>query len=204
MKESQNLKKQETVVIEDTEGRSLFARYALFLAVAFVFGGLGYWFLGPEDSTKAIEKVADGVKLQFDGRPWKLAHRASDKGVAVMEYIPEGTALDSWSELITVQTFSSVATQEKPADLANRVKSLIKSRCGDKFFDLGTIEKDGEVFYEWYTEKCPQTADQHELVRISKGEKALHSIHYAIRQGSLPDTERQKWVALISSAVVPR
>ena len=142
----------------------------------------------------AGEEQTEQVQPLFDNRCWVPAHAANLNGITMREWVPDGASLSSWTELITVTSWAGA--HDMPFEGALHVRrGMIESRSTNGTFTWEVTFRDpNEVHYRWRIVNDFALEDQFELVRMLRGERALHSIHYAAR-GSVDDAVELPWRA---------
>jgi tetratricopeptide (TPR) repeat protein len=117
----------------------------------------------------------------FDKQKWVLARRAELEGIRMEEWVPEGTSLDMWTELITVTRWQHAQDVPFKSFLAGKEHSL-RSRLSNGSFEWHSeVAREKEIRYRWSLKDDLTIEDQYELSRVVRGDSALHIIQYAQR-----------------------
>ncbi|MUV36855.1 hypothetical protein JNUCC1_00659 [Lentibacillus sp. JNUCC-1] len=141
------------------------------------------------------------VDFHFDDRDWEVGFEAEEMGDMTREYVVEGESVNAWSELVTVQFFSSLR-ELKPAEFAEMLEQQINSDVeGNIEWNIFNEESDS-VMYEFTLTGDPSITDQYEMARVISHEDGLYVLHYAIAEAPVPDDTYDKWTKLLQKATI--
>ncbi len=135
----------------------------------------------------------ESVKLGFDMNDWKLGYNVTKGTDSILEFVPSGEAIGSWSELLTIQSFKGLQQKTTPAEFAQTMKRQLAETCPQ--FSWKILESTyAGVMYEWTVAGCPGQFDQQEIAIVISGNQALYVIHYATKKLPLSAEQEQEWI----------
>jgi hypothetical protein len=155
-------------------------------------------------SVSAQENLMLGHKID----EWTIGGHSESRTQRVTEYVPPGQKIESWTELLTVQT---IKKPRKPPAIdalaASAYKDLTKRCPGKVTWNVIAREaasgRGGEsLLFEWSVKDCPPDADQHEVARALYGKYNIFRIAYVAKTQSLAPEKREKWIAELSAATI--
>lgn len=133
-----------------------------------------------------------------DEREWTEAHKARDPRRMIIEYVPPGQAVQSWSELITVQILFDV-----PLDLsAGRFVDLVMAEHKSKQPLCATVAHQvlestpTEVLFEQALVGCAPLRDEYSVRKAIRGPRTMTEVSYA-KTSPLSDAEMTKWRRIV-------
>jgi len=141
---------------------------------------------------------------------WELANQSQTKTQYVLEFVPHGQKIDSWTELLTIQ---DMKMPRKPPEIdalaASSYENLVKQCPGKVTWNViareASAAPDGPgMLFEWAVKDCPPEADQHEVARIMYGKFNIFRIAYVAKTSALPPEKRDKWIAELTGARILR
>ena len=148
--------------------------------------------------------ASDSENLDFQLEPgWKLA--SSPKGAkrsSIAEYVREGDDINSWKELVTVQTWGKSSRQPSPDELFKSLQATRDKECPGST-QWNVIAKDANsILYEWQAKPCLGWTDQCEIARIIIGNRLVFALHYAAKGAQLPPETRSKWIKTFAEVTI--
>lgn len=148
-----------------------------------------------------LTPVNESVQLPLHTGEFKLAFSKdnSDGTGKLVLYIPQRETLDSWSQMLSVQ---SLPAYRKSLSLtAHRLQEDLNTRCGVKNVDWNIVQQTGEsIIYETVVKNCGNAPDQYEMTRLFSGSNSLYRVSYVSKQTSQTQANRQKWFNVIARA----
>lgn len=157
-------------------------------------------------TVSAQESLMGGYKLD----EWTLVSHSEGKTQRVLEFVPPGQKVESWTELLTLQT---IKKPRKPPAIdalaASAYEGLVKRCPGKVTWNVIARETASErgaesLLFEWSVKDCPPDADQHEVARALYGKFNIFRIAYVAKTQSLAPEKREKWIAELSAAKILR
>ena len=150
----------------------------------------------------------DDLIMGFHLEEWTLGSQGEDKTQRVMEFVPPGQKIESWTELLTVQTLKM---PRKPPDIdtmaATTFDNLAKRCPGNVTSNVIAREaaspSSGEsILFEWSVKDCPPEANQHEVAKIVYGKFSMFRIAFTAKTDSLAPEKREKWIAELTATKI--
>ncbi|MHC4948533.1 MAG: hypothetical protein ACYTG1_09755 [Planctomycetota bacterium] len=140
------------------------------------------------------------VRLESDGRPWRLGHRQVGRTQVNAEYVLPGETVQAWTELLSVQRLVGLAERDLPLRLfAEGMRSAFRQQAPD-----GTwrVLRDGptEIVYEFIVPAGGDHPAQHEVARLILGEHDIHRVAYSRKGGAMTDADRDAWIDVLARA----
>jgi hypothetical protein len=153
--------------------------------------------LSPQQMESLRLKEAVGP-FPKDERDWKEGHKTHDQRQMLIEYVPPGQSVQSWSELVSVQIVFDVRL-----DLdAERFVSLIMANHKSKQPGCQTVSHKvlgstlTEVLYEQSLVGCAPLRDEYSIRKVIRGPRAMTEVSYA-RTSPLTDADKDKWQRIV-------
>ena len=147
----------------------------------------------------ALEHVRVPGKLSG----WKIGHQEHERFTNnnIREFIPANENIESWSKMITVQYSSGY--KDDPELFMTALKSRMKQRCKNTMWKV--LKKDNNsILYEWRINDCKPHSDQHEIVRLFRGNDGLHRVAYTEKVKIILSKTRREWINKLSSAYLEK
>jgi hypothetical protein len=142
----------------------------------------------------------------FVPKGWKIAHEAQEKDRAILEIIPEKQTVESWTRMITVQTFGS-PEKYQPESFINGMGELAKKACaGVALIPVRNGQQNGFSFSQKILlctkNQATNNAETMDIKAI-KGEESFYVVQVASRT-DMPRDEMQYWALYLRDVVVSR
>jgi hypothetical protein len=141
---------------------------------------------------------------------WTIGGHSESKTQRVIEYVPPGQKVESWTELLTVQTIKKPRKPPAIDALAASAYEELAKRCPGKVTwnviarQAASAQGGESLLYEWSVKDCAPEADQHEVARALYGKYNIFRIAYVAKTQSLAPEKREKWIAELSAAQILR
>lgn len=158
--------------------------------------------------TTAGVASAEGLMPGFKPDEWEFANQSETKTQRVIEFVPPGQKIDSWTELVTLQTLKM---PRKPPTIdamaASTYENLVKQCPGKVTWNVIARETAAtpgaeSILYEWSLKDCPPEADQHEVARVLYGKHNIFRVAYVAKTASLAPEKRAKWIAELTATKI--
>lgn len=134
--------------------------------------------------------------IALDRNSWQVGYTNTDSDGTVVEYIPRGQTIESWSELVATRFFVGLQKSATVAMLYQRYTKTALENC--KHSHLQTlIEGPRNIIYEWNNQNCTDTIEakpQYEIARIFESDDGLHRISYACREKAVFESVKEDWM----------
>ena len=132
------------------------------------------------------------------GKEWDLGFSDSSNGL-FLEYVLKGESIEDWSELITIQKFSSTDNVHQVEDYLNQFKISLQKSINGKL-DFQVLKKEtNDALYEFQLVDDKNQPDQYELGYILKKDSNIWFFHYANKTRKISDNNKKKWSAVLMS-----
>ena len=171
----------------------------------------GVLLVGSSGSIVSPASAQESVMLGNKVDEWEIGSHSETKTQRVVEFVPPGQKIESWTELLTLQT---IKKPRKPPAIdslaASAIEDLTKRCPGKVTWNVISREMASErgaesLLFEWSVKDCPPEADQHEVARALYGKHNIFRIAYVAKTQSLAPEKREKWIAELSAAkILPR
>lgn len=133
-----------------------------------------------------------------DGRKWNLAFKDSNDEQKIFEYIPEGTNLNYWVDLATVQYMKGGNIPAKT--YYEKFNEALKKSVPYNKVQTKLIKEDpNSVFWEWWIDDN-SPLDQHEWIRVFVDEDNTAFLRYTTKDKKNAETYRKAWEKIIGEA----
>jgi hypothetical protein len=139
------------------------------------------------------------VALQMEPGRWQPVTRLGVPGSLFVEYVPAGESAESWTRIVSVQTFADARVPYPGVRWAlAQCRATLVDRCPGATWTVLSESQD-DATYEWRVAGCPAEPDQHEVGRIMKREGTWARVTYSTK-GEMPAAERAEWLRRLSAA----
>ena len=136
-----------------------------------------------------------------DHEQWQRVNAQDDGHATLVEYVPSGQTLANWRELLTIQGLDDRRGPQAPRPVMDELEAKMRARGGE--LEWKVIEEDERsVTYEWTLHGANGIEDQGELVRLIRGNDALHRAAYAYKGIPLAPERRSNRLELLRHARV--
>jgi len=136
-------------------------------------------------------------QIQFDKRSWIVSYQGTTAEQVLIEFVPEGQGVESWSELLSTQFLIGMQQQMPIAEYVEKAKKTISAKCPAVRWKTLKQTEEGAM-YEWGVDACKGIDDQSELTRVIRGAEGLHVLRYVIKRSPFPTDKRAEWTRLLS------
>lgn len=163
---------------------------------------ISFLFLTAPLIAKTTFQASDGfnrerIAFAVEGDSWNECWNLPVLDYRIVEYIPVGESLDSWSEMVTLQFLNSVDT---PENFVALFQEGISSKNESALFEVIESTPDA-LTWEWRISTPTPGGDvQHELCRLVRAKGGWFRIAYTKKVAKLSGDERSDWLAALQSA----
>jgi hypothetical protein len=161
--------------------------------VAFLFFILPLGSATPKDTGEHLEFALE--------KEWKAAHSGT-RNYAILEFVREGDDINSWKELVTIQSFGKSRGYRSPLETLDELKALREKECPG-VTQWNVIDKaERSILFEWHVTGCLGWPEQHEVSRILYGKRNVFVLHYAAKVHELTPDTRAEWIKRFAAASI--
>ena len=136
---------------------------------------------------------------------WKIGNSQENTQMAMLELIHANETLENWTEMGTMMSYFG----SKPIPMDQVMNILFEqSKLNAPKANLTFIEKDETAAYPWiiFTIESPNFKNdkrpESQLWYITQGKQALYSNFRAIKEASIPDVLKEKWIKFFKTGQV--
>ena len=159
-------------------------------------------YCGGITSSGTENKTNESLRIDWpDVEGWKVASNQEDKGTKMIELLRNNETFDNWTEIGTMMVNPLV--QNVTVDIAmNVMYEQAKKNCPTA--KLTFIEKDEKTKYPWIIFKieCGIDNPESQVWHIMMGSNEMFMNFRAVKQKSVPDDLKNKWVAFFKTASI--
>lgn len=150
----------------------------------------------------------EGLMMPFvfeDGEQvWQVGHTDENERERVVELVRGGETVESWTELVTVQTKNKAPGVPNLEEHLAAQRSWIAGRCPDSTLEVLGQEPEGAL-YELRVAGCEEGVDEDILGRILEGQDNRFIVQYAVRAPvSMTPERREEWLGKLSEVEIGR
>lgn len=155
----------------------------------------------------ALAAAAQSAAPEWIGRAelpgFVEAHRVERPHGMIVEWVPEGETVQSWTRIVTVQRFGEVATRMRPQDIIGNMAEGLPASCpGGVAGQVETLRISGRPAARFRAD-CPRnpgTGLPETLFALAiAGATDMHMLQVAFRR--VPSADEVRWAeALLASA----
>ena len=143
----------------------------------------------------------------YDLEEWTPANQSGNRTQRIIEFVQNGQAIESWTELLTIQTLKMPRKPPAVDALVAAAADTVIKRCPGKVTSNVIAREESastvkSVLFEWSVKDCPPDADQHEVARILYGKFNIFRIAYVAKTSLLEPEKREKWIAKLNEAEI--
>ncbi len=174
-------------------------RYRALLVLALALSGCA--------STAGTSADSTTERLNFFvPKGWKIGHQAQGNDQAIIEIIPEKETVQSWTRMITVQTFRN-PEKYQPELFINGMGELAKKACeGATLIPVRNGEQNGYAFSQKIlvcTNNRATKTNETMNIKAIKGGQSFYVVQVASRS-AMPDEEMRYWAIYLRDVTVGR
>ncbi|MCW7469620.1 hypothetical protein [Leptospira kanakyensis] len=148
---------------------------------------------------KNLNIKKETVKVPFlrnlDGRRWYVGNSGEDNEQVLIEMIPEGTKIETWTEIYRLNLLKSIGTSNRPAFM-NAVKNGLSENCPSLIFNTIT-ESPNEIIYEWSHDGCNGWPASTEITRMISGPSNSTMFTFANKNGKISKLLREIYLTIL-------
>lgn len=139
------------------------------------------------------------VALRLEPGRWEAVTRTEMGGSRLVEFAPRGESAQSWTRLVSVQTYPDDRVPYPGVRwAAAQCRALLMDRCpGATWTTLTDTPDDG--MYEWRVAGCADEPDQHEVGRIFRLGSTWARVTFTVK-GTMDAATREAWLRRLSEA----
>ncbi len=159
------------------------------------------WFFVIPAFLTSSELLADDLavsnwQLTLDSTVWQEGYQGKDAQQAVVEYVPVGESVESWSSMVTSWVaFQAVA----PMALYEQIGKGLAVGCPS--LEIGIISKtETSLTFEWKHGGCQGFLPQHELKKLDLQGGWIYSLAVAKKGEGFSAEERATWISRLARA----
>jgi hypothetical protein len=90
------------------------------------------------------DEVNKGELLSLEYSDFTLAHRDKNKRVQILEFVPEGEAISSWSELLSLYIFNKQESENDRTNIVQAWQSSTSETCSEMSMSrIKTVHENG-------------------------------------------------------------
>jgi len=115
------------------------------------------------------------------------------------EYVPVGQPVGGWTRHIEIQFLEGSTLS--PEEGMQAFRKQMVATCPQVSWIIVDSDR-RSITYEWRLEDCNARDDQHELVRILRGNDGLHLVSYGEMRARMDLITRDLWLDRLEAAVV--
>ena len=138
------------------------------------------------------------VNFDLDESQWELAYEGGVDNFTIVEYVPKGESLESWTELISVVSYDGIS--ESPDKVYHSMIEELKSRCPNSTVESNIIESQDDSLVAVWTQKEDRMADENNWVKIIAQNNELHTLLVTSKQRKGSGPESQVWEKMLKNA----
>jgi hypothetical protein len=142
----------------------------------------------------------------FIPKGFKIAYQDDNQTRKLVEIISETESLDSWSRMVTIQTFSNIKSDKyDPEKYILELASLAKEQCGTVLVEPVTTDQQNGFAFSHKVITCEpnKKTGQSEIMNIKaiKGKKAFYVVQVTNRV-AMDETEIRYWALYLRDRVI--
>ncbi|TGL44653.1 hypothetical protein [Leptospira perdikensis] len=148
---------------------------------------------------KNLNIKKDIVKVPFlrnlDGRRWYVGNSGENDEQILIEMIPEGTKIETWTEIYRLNILKTIGTSNRESFI-NAVKDGLSENCPSLVFNTIT-ESPKEIIYEWSHEGCNGWPASTEITRMISTPSNSTMFTFANKNGKVSKQLREIYLTIL-------
>ncbi|PJZ46432.1 hypothetical protein [Leptospira brenneri] len=133
----------------------------------------------------------------LDGRRWYVGNSGENNEQVLIEMIPEGTKIETWTEIYRLNLLKTISMSNRKA-FVNAVKDGLSENCPSLFFNV-ISESQKEIIYEWSHEGCNGWPASTEITRMVSGPSNSTMFTFANQSGKLSKQLREIYLTILQN-----
>lgn len=148
---------------------------------------------------KNLNIKKETVKVPFyrnlDGRRWYVENSGENEEQVLIEMIPDGTKIETWTELYRLNLLKTIGSSNRAAFM-NAVREGLSENCPSLVFNI-ISESSKEIFYEWSHDGCNGWPASTEISRMVNSPSHSTMFTFAYKNGKLPKDLREIYLTIL-------
>jgi hypothetical protein len=125
---------------------------------------------------------------------WEVGYSAEDDFQRLVEFIRPGQTVETWTELVTVNTFNKADGLASIDDQMAGYRKALVERCPGSTVDVTRPLPDG-ILYEAHITGGDKGPDEEVVARVVDGTSNRFVVHYSVRAPVMMTPERRtEWI----------
>ena len=161
-----------------------------------------------QESSKPTETPSafEGFLLSWpDEEGWKAANKQENDKTFFIEVLRRGETFENWTQLGTMASYKRARVQDI-STVPEIYHDLFKKRCPDVRLTVHTVEANREHPRVLFSLDCPKFTDgsksESSVWIVTQGKQAVYVTHRSIREASVPEDLRSKWIEWLKTGEV--
>ena len=143
--------------------------------------------------------VEETFQVQFDSRSWITVFQDKEGEDAIVQYVPQGSSADSWTEMITTRSFPGLQQTSTPVQAMTEARKLAEDQCS-KVHWMVIGQEPGSVRYAATFGGCNEARAPHEVGRFIMSAYAMYLVKYQTKKETFSAEEATQWGDILSNA----
>ncbi|TGL85085.1 hypothetical protein EHQ68_17740 [Leptospira congkakensis] len=148
---------------------------------------------------KNLNIKKETVKVPFlrnlDGRRWYVGNSGENNEQVLIEMIPEGTKIETWTEIYRLNLLKTIGTSNR-TNFMNAVKDGLSENCPSLVFNTIT-ESPNEIIYEWSHQGCNGWPASTEITRMISNQSNSTMFTFANQTGKVSKQLRETYLTIL-------
>jgi hypothetical protein len=143
--------------------------------------------------------VKESFHVQFDSRPWLTVFEGEEGQDKIVQYVPQGSSADNWTEMITTRSFPGLQNTSTPDQVMGDKRKLAEERC--KKVDWNVVgQEPGSIRYVASYADCTEPRSPHEVGRFVMSTFAIYLVTYQSKKPTFSAEEGKQWADILARA----
>jgi len=143
--------------------------------------------------------VDESFHVEFDSRPWVSVFEGKEGQDTIVQYVPQGSSADNWTEMITTRTFPDLQKTTTPEQAMNEKHKLAQDRCSK--VDWAVVgQEPGSIRYTATYAGCTEPRAPHEVGRFVMSSLAMYLVTYQNKRSPFSADDAKKWADILARA----
>jgi hypothetical protein len=143
--------------------------------------------------------VEESFHVEFDSRTWVTVFEGKEGDDAIVQYVPQGSSSESWTEMITTRSFPGVQKTSTPDQAMSDKRKLAQEQCTKVDWNV-VGQEPGSIRYVATLGGCSEARPPHEVGRFIMSSFSMYLVTYQSKKPNFSAEEAKQWADILARA----
>ena len=143
--------------------------------------------------------VEESFHVEFDSRSWVTVFEGKEGDDAIVQYVPQGSSGENWTEMITTRSFPDLQKTSTPDQAMSDKRKLAQEQCTKVDWNVVGQEPDS-IRYVATLGGCSEARAPHEVGRFIMSAYSMYLVTYQSKKPNFSANEAKQWADILARA----